>query len=158
MVKILDGNNAVIARTEFDLSYDGSIALSVAGATNHDDLKLRLFLYRTRKSFSNYALHERCRGVGPISRSFTYDTLGNVTSASGGLLPDAILYLQQLKPVRLPCQRVKGFISHHSHNRPSRSARDMVYTTYLRHRYTLGRRIFERFEHPSLQIRSIPDH
>jgi RHS repeat-associated protein len=78
-IVIKDGAGNTISRT--DLAYDGGSLMSVTGAVNHDDAGHGTgFLPRANlTSVTRYS--NAAAGTGAVTRTFTYDTLGNLRTA-----------------------------------------------------------------------------
>ena len=78
-ILVKDGAGNTISRT--DLAYDGGSLLSITGAANHDDPGHGTgFLPRGNlTSVTRYA--NAAAGTGAVTRTFTYDTLGNIRTA-----------------------------------------------------------------------------
>jgi RHS repeat-associated protein len=78
-ILVKDGAGNTISRT--DLAYDGGSLLLITGAANHDDPGHGTgFLPRGNlTSVTRYA--NAAAGTGAVTRTFTYDTLGNIRTA-----------------------------------------------------------------------------
>jgi len=77
-VLVKDGTDNIVGRTDF--AYDGTSLTLVAGAAGHDDVRSASFTTRGNlTSVTRYA--NASAGTGTFTRTFNYDTLGNLISA-----------------------------------------------------------------------------
>ena len=78
-VVVKDGSGNIFART--DLSYDGATLTSVAGAAQHDDSNYGTGA-TTRGNLTSVTRYSNASaGTGGVTRTFSFDTLGNVILA-----------------------------------------------------------------------------
>jgi RHS repeat-associated protein len=78
-VLVEDGAGNVVART--DLAYDGGALAPVTGAVNHDDTAYSPS-FTTRGNLTAITRYANAAaGTGAVTRTFSYDSLGNLISA-----------------------------------------------------------------------------
>jgi RHS repeat-associated protein len=78
-VLVKDSGDNTIART--DIAYDGGTLTSITGAANHDDQSYSSSFTTRGNATSVTRYANAAAGTGGITRNFTYDSLGNLTSA-----------------------------------------------------------------------------
>lgn len=79
---VRDGAGNIVSRT--DIAYDGSTPACVTGATRHDDTNYGCSYITRGNPTSITTWTDAATPSGPITTTYTYDTLGNVLSVTDG--------------------------------------------------------------------------
>ena len=105
-VLVKDGQGNVLART--DLAYDATSPLSVTGAANHDDIAYGAG-FNIRGNLTSVTRYSNAAGgTGPVTRNFTYDTLGNLRAAQLDCCNQKVFNFSSVTQYSAPDSIVRG--------------------------------------------------